>query len=65
MHLQPRGGSSILFHSKWPHIWAQADRFGLIIEFLRRLIVIFACGMNTSQSVIGKDRSVLLIPNMS
>ena len=64
MHFRPDGSISVLLYSNWPKICACTDSFVFILEFLRRLAVMIAFGMNESHSVIGKDGSVPLIPDM-
>ena len=64
IHLQPGGTSGVLLKSNWLQIWAKDDSFGLIIEFLIRLIVMFACGINAYQIIIGKGGSVPLTPTI-
>ena len=49
----PGGNSGVLLKSNTPFIWAQADSFGFIREFLNKLIVSSAWGNRRSHSVIG------------
>ena len=58
------GVSGSLLQSSWTQIWAQADGFGLILKFLRRLVVIFVRGVSISQRIIETDGSALLTPAM-
>ena len=64
VHLQHGSASEILLLSNCSKIWACADRFDFIIKFRRRLMVMFTWGMSVSHSVIWKDESALLIPDM-
>ena len=64
MHLQPGGDSGVLLQSNCPQILECADSFVLILEFNRRLMLMFSCRMNVYQSIIGKVVSEPLPPDI-